>query len=140
MVKPVVVVIRYAFYLYLSVAINVLSHETGHYLAAHVLKISVDSIEIGPRIMAINLGKFRISPLVYKGRIIIDGSFKTWISATVFYLSGVFGNLFVLLMSLHVCFWPLKALLQIIAIAQIIGSLIPIPGSDISKLIRMLKS
>lgn len=132
--------IKFIIYLYISITINVLSHETGHYLVARILKLIVIKVEIGPQLMAINLGKFRISPLAYKGRIIIEASFQSWAFATAFYLSGAIGNLFIIFVSLHILFGPFKVLLQVIAIAQIVCSLIPIYGSDMSELIKVIKS
>lgn len=132
--------LKLIFYVYLSWAVNVLVHEVAHYLVACILHFDILGIEIGAKLMSTSFGKLRISPILHKGSTIVNATFKSRFSAAFFYLSGAIGNLLILFVATCTTSSSFRITLQIIAVMHILSSLIPLPGSDLSNLIKVIKS
>ncbi len=135
-----ITVLQFVFCSLLSLSINVIFHEVTHCIAARALSFPISNIDIGSKFMSIKLGKWSISPFVYKGCTIISTNSKSKIHMVIFYLSGTIGNFIILFVSLYIDFGVFKILLQLIAVAQIVFSLIPVNGSDLLNLIKTIKT
>lgn len=133
-------IMEFLVYIYVSHTVNVILHELGHYTIACILKLNVTEVVIGSKFLSIRLGKFRFSPLAFKGFVSVESDYHSFACVIAFFSAGIIGNGIALWISSIISLWPLKALIQLFAITQMIVSVIPFPDSDMSNMIKILRT
>ena len=137
--------IKYAFWLYISYAISIIVHELFHLIAALLLKISIQGVYIGEKFLRVSIGKLYISPIILSGYVVVESDDYRGINTPIicaFYLSGILGNIILILLSYYciansaLSFWII-----LVNILSILFSLLPIiSDNDIAMIIKLWRN
>lgn len=115
--------------LYLEYIVSVILHEVFHFIAAKIMGFPVHGIYIGEKLFRMRIGKVYFSPIIKDG--FIEVSFDEIkrakkIKIGVFFLSGIIGNILLILIGLWIDNCILRGWLILNNVVILIWNLFPL--------------
>lgn len=132
--------------IYLLHVVAVILHELFHMIAGLICLQKVELVVIGCEKISINVGRFRISPLILGGRVDVDSEIlerSTRIKKVCFFISGVLANLLLALLTFVYAKIMGTSVISIFYIAYnivcIVVNMLPFENNDMGVLLQILR-